>query len=81
MEVFFKTEDIDTSNNEAINLMDKVREKLMIPDVILAMRMGCHFDVNLENNGESVTISLKSKEKVSILKALDGTPISIIIKQ
>lgn len=82
MENFYITKDVQKLlKGKPINLMEEVRKKLMTPDVILAMKAGCRFEVTLDQNDESVTISLKSKEKVSILKLADGTPIDIIIKR
>jgi len=82
MEHFFIKEDLNTPVDKAFDLTKMVQEKLMTPDVITAMQAGCQFDVTLAGTEEGkVTISLRSREKISILKAPDGTPISVFVKR
>lgn len=82
MEHFFIKEDLNTPVDEAFDLTKMVQEKLMTPDVITAMQAGCQFDVALTGTDDGkVTISLRSREKISILKAPDGTPISVFVKR
>jgi hypothetical protein len=80
MEKFFIKENIGEIDNSASKLLAKVHKKLMTPDVITAMRAGCHFDVTLIQDSKNVTIVLKSREKVSILKTEQGVPISVIVQ-
>lgn len=82
MEHFFIKENLDQDADKAFDLLETVREKLMTPDVVTAMQAGCQFDVSLvgDDSGK-ITISLRSREKVSILKAPDGTPISVLVKR
>lgn len=73
---------MNTPVDKAFDLTKMVQEKLMTPDVITAMQAGCQFDVTLAGTEEGkVTISLRSREKISILKAPDGTPISVFVKR
>jgi hypothetical protein len=81
MQKYFIKEEIGKADKSAFNLMNKIREKLLTPDIMTAMQAGCHFDVTLRNEKDHVTIMMTSREKVSILKFPDGTPLSIIIKK
>lgn len=70
----------DKSNR--FNLIKKVEDQLLTPDVRIAMMAGCKFDLNITKEDETgVTLCLKSKDRVSILKGLDGNPISVIVKK
>lgn len=80
MKQFFVTENLEMPEN-GTNLMDEIVKKLVTEDVQIAIRAGCHFEVSLINTEKGVTMSLKSKEKVSMLKTKEGQVVSIIIKQ
>lgn len=80
MQEFFINEKIDKPEL-GFDLMAKVKKTLMTPDVITAMRAGCHFEVSMFQDEKSITISLKLKEKISILKSPDGTPLSVMIQR
>lgn len=82
MDHFFIKQNLNTPVDAGFNLIETVNKKLMTPDVITAMQAGCQFDVTLQGDDKGmVTITLRSREKVSILKAPDGTPISVIVKR
>lgn len=79
-EIFIQSEKLNIP--EGFNLMEKVQEKLLTPDIRLLMSLGCMFDVGIKNNDDgSVTLAIRSREKISILKAHDGTIIDVIIKK
>ncbi len=83
MQKFFITNNIPDplpGDDTARNLMDEITKKLVTPDVAIAMRAGCHFEVSLIHTKDGITMSLKSREKVSILKTPEGYPVSVIIK-
>ncbi len=72
---------VDTEiSDKHFNLLENLKKKLLTPDVITAMQAGCHFDVTLEEKKGNITVFMKSREKVSILKTLDNVPVSVIIK-
>lgn len=81
MKILYIEKDLSSEDVEAINLTEKIKKGLMTPDVITAMQAGCNFDMSFKKNEKSITVCLKSREKVSILKSTNGTPIGVILKK
>ena len=79
MKRFYIQHEFKNTDHPAFDLMDKVREALMTPDMQAASAAGCHIDVLTFRNQEGVvTIKAITREKVSIMRMPDGTPISVI---
>ncbi len=80
MKQFFIKKQVKT--DQGFVLTEKVKEQLMTPEVLIAMQAGCKFDVTMKDDGNGfLTISLRSREKISMLKAPDGTVLDVIIRK
>lgn len=62
----------------ANGLIQKLAANLMTPDMQAAGAAGCRFEVIAEQKGESIKITLRTLERVSILRMPDGTPFSVL---
>lgn len=65
----------------APDLVHRIAEGLMTPDMVAAVNAGCTFNVTFRKEGESVVFKMQTREKVSILKMPDGRPVSILVKR
>ena len=63
------------------DLTEKIMAGLMTPDMRTASIAGCHFDIEMKNDGDNVKFTMRTREKISILKYPDGRPVSVLIKR
>lgn len=62
----------------ASSLIQKLAANLMTPDMQAAGAAGCRFEVIAEQVGSDVKITLRTIERVSILRMPDGTPFNVL---
>lgn len=70
----------ELKNGQPFDLMDKVRESLMTPDIQAAIAAGCNVEVFTQQTKTGYTIHMRTKEKVSILRHPSGTIVHILIE-
>lgn len=81
MKKVFITRDLKELPTDSHELIHKVTCGLMTPDMAAAIQAGCTLDISLKAVGNKIVFKAQTKEKVSILKAPDGTPVSVIVKR
>lgn len=81
MEKLVISEDLSKElSKDSIDLMSEIRDKVMAnQDLKIAMLSGCQIETVF--NDKTNTLTVRTIDKVSILKAPNGDPISVIIKQ
>lgn len=81
MDHIFITQKLDDKNVPMNGLIKRIADGLLTPDMQAATAAGCRFEVEMKQKGEEVIFTMRTIEKVSILKAPDGTPVSVLIRR
>lgn len=79
MEHLFIKENLEKPS--ADDLIRKIAEGLLTADMRAATAAGCRFEITMRKEGDTVVFNMKTREKVSIMKMPDGTPISVLVKR
>ena len=81
MDHIFITQKIESNDVPVDGLIKRIADGLLTPDMAAATAAGCRFEVEMKQKGEEVIFTMRTIEKVSILKTPDGTPVSVLIRR
>lgn len=81
MDHIFITDNLEKPS--APDLVHRIAQGLMTPDMRAAIAAGCTFEVTFRKTADAIVFKMRTHQKVSILKTPEpeGRPISVLVKR